>query len=60
MIEMLRQRAYSCVSLYTDQDNRKAQACYHKCGFRITESLMDESSNGKIVPRFKMTLELLS
>lgn len=60
MIEMLRLRDYSCVSLYTDQDNRKAQACYHKCGFRITESLMDESSNGKIVPRFKMTLQLLS
>ncbi len=57
-IEMLRQRDYSCVSLYTDQNNCKAQACYRKCGFRITESLMDESSNGKIVPRFRMTANL--
>ena len=58
VIEILRQRGYSCVSLYTDQDNRRAQACYRKCGFRITESLMDESSNGKIVPRFRMTANL--
>lgn len=58
VIRRLQQRGYSCVSLYTDQDNSKAQACYRKCGFRIAEALMDESSNGKIVPRFKMTLKL--
>ena len=58
IIQMLQQRGYSRVSLYTDQDNSKAQACYRKCGFQITESLMDESSNGKMVPRYKMTLKL--
>lgn len=58
VIEMLRQRGYSKIALYTDQDNRKARACYSKCGFEVTETLTEEMSNGRIVTRCKMELLL--
>ena len=58
VIEMLRQRGYSKIALYTDQDNRKAQACYSKCGFEITETLTEIMSNGKLVARCKMELTI--
>lgn len=58
VIEMLRQRNYSKIVLYTDQDNKKARACYSKCGFEITETITEEVSNGKIVPRCIMELVL--
>ena len=58
VIEMLRQRNYSKIALYTDQDNKKARACYSKCGFEITETVTEEVSNGKIVPRCIMELVL--
>lgn len=58
VIEMLRQRNYSKIALYTDQDNHKARACYGKCGFETIETLTEEMSNGKIVPRCIMALVL--
>ncbi len=58
VIEMLKQRNYAKVVLYTDQDNLKARACYRKCGFEITETLTEEMSNGKIVARCIMELAL--
>lgn len=56
--EMLRQRNYSKMALYTDQENYKAKACYSKCGFEVTETFMEEMANGKIVARCKMELRL--
>lgn len=57
-IEMLKQRNYSAIILYTNQENHKARACYSRCGFEITERLMEEMSNGEIVARCKMELNL--
>ncbi len=58
VIEMLRQRNYLKVALYTDKENRKARACYSKCGFEVTETFMEEMANGKVVARCKMELNL--
>lgn len=58
VIEMLRQRNYLKVALYTDQENFKARACYSKCGFEVTETFWEEMANGKIVARCKMELNL--
>ena len=58
VIERLRQRNFSKIALYTDQDNSKARACYSKCGFQITETITEEVSNGKTIPRCIMELVL--
>ena len=58
VVEMLRQRSYLKIALYTDQDNQKARACYRKCGFEVTETFMQNMSNGKIVVRCKMELTI--
>lgn len=58
VIEILRHRNYSKIILYTNQDNYKAQACYSKCGFVITETLVEEMSNGETVARYKLELDL--
>lgn len=58
VVEMLRQRNYLKVALYSDQENYKARACYSKCGFEVTESFMEEMANGKTVARCKMELSL--
>jgi len=58
VIEMLRQRNYLKVALYTDQENYKARTCYSKCGFEVTETFMEEMANGKNVARCKMELVL--
>lgn len=56
VIEMLRQRNYLKIALFTDQENYKAKACYRKCGFEVTETFMEEMANGKTVARCKMEL----
>lgn len=56
VVEMLRQRNYLKMALYTDQENYKAKACYSKCGFEVTETFMEEMANGKTVARCKMEL----
>ena len=58
VIEMLRQRNYLKVALYTDQENYKARTCYSKWGFEVTETFMEEMANGKTVARCKMELVL--
>ena len=58
VIEMLRQRNYLKIALHTDQDNKKARACYSKCGFEITQTITKKVSNGKIVSRCIMELVL--
>ena len=58
VIEMLRQRKYLKVLLYTDLENYKARACYSKCGFKVTETFMEEMANGNTVARCKMELNL--
>ena len=54
--DMLKQRNYSKLVLYTDEDNLKARACYGKCGFNSIKTLTEEMPNGKIVPRCIMEL----
>ena len=56
VVEMLRQRNYLKMALYTDQENYKAKARYSKCGFEVTETFMEEMANGKTVARCKMEL----
>ena len=58
ILEMLKQRNYLKVVLYTDRENHKAGACYRKCGFEVTETFMEEMRNGKTVARCKMELTL--
>lgn len=58
VVEMLRQRSYLKIALYTDQDNHKARACYTKCGFEMTETLTGKMSNGKMIARCKMELTI--
>lgn len=58
VVEMLRQRNYLKMALYTDQENYKAKACYSKCGFEVTETFMEEMANGKTVARCKMEISL--
>ncbi len=54
LLRILEHRGIEKVILYTDRDNRIAQECYRKCGFRIVESLTGTMSNGKNVPRYRM------
>ena len=58
ILEMLKKRNYLKVVLYTDRENHKAGACYRKCGFEVTETFIEEMSNGKTVARCKMELTL--
>ena len=53
-LNILRARKYETVILYTNQNNVRAQKCYAKCGFKVTEELSEEMSNGDIVERYKM------
>ena len=55
-VENLKSRKFEKVVLYTDKSNLRAQKCYEKCGFRVTEELTETMSNGEAVPRYKMEL----
>ena len=59
VVEILRRRRVSRVLLYTDQENRKAVACYTKCGFTVRDRLTEEMSNGKLVDRYEMEVTLI-
>lgn len=54
----LKRRGYERIILYTDKENRAAQACYGKCGFRFAGSLTETMPNGKTVPRYRMECRL--
>ena len=58
IIENLRMRDFTSLGLYTDCSNERAQHCYHKCGFEITEKIEQQMSNGTIVKRYKMERSL--
>ncbi len=54
----LRFRGFERVMLYTDEDNYRAQKCYSKCGFTVTQKLTEKMSNGNIAGRYKMQCTL--
>ena len=56
LLSMLKSRGFTAVALYTKQSNRRAQNCYMKCGFKITEKLVEKMANGNLVERYKMEL----
>ena len=58
IIEMLRQRNYQKLALYTDLENFKARACYQKCGFEVVETFTEEMANGRTVARCMMEMVL--
>ncbi len=58
LIDKVRKKNAVSLSLFTDQDNHRAQRCYTKCGFNVVSTFMDEMSNGKRVQRLKMMFML--
>lgn len=56
--EYLKSRGFKSVILYTDHNNLRAQKCYVKCGFEVTEELIQKMSNGGMVQRCKMAIVL--
>ena len=58
IIENLRLRGYVSIGLYTDQSNVQAQHCYLKCGFDVTDKIVQKMSNGASVRRYKMEIIL--
>lgn len=58
IIENLKLRGYVSIGLYTDQSNVQAQRCYLKCGFDITDKIVQKMSNGACVRRYKMEITL--
>ena len=55
-LDMLRSSGFMAVALYTNQNNHRAQRCYMKCGFKITEKLVEKMANGNLAERYKMEL----
>ena len=58
MIENLRLRGFASLELYTDVGNVRAQHCYRRCGFNISEKTVQKMSDGTIVDRCRMKLSL--
>ena len=55
-LEVLKSRGYVAVALYTNQNNCRAQNCYMKCGFKVTEELTEKMTNGNLTKRYKMEI----
>ena len=55
-LEILKSRGFVAVALYTNQSNRRAQNCYMKCGFKVTEELTEKMTNGNFAKRYKMEI----
>ena len=53
---MLRSRGFTAVALCTNQSNRRAQNCYMKCGFKVTEKFVEKMANGHLAERYKMEI----
>lgn len=58
VMEDLRLRGFASLGLYTDCSNERAQRCYSKCGFGISEKTVQKMSNGTTVQRYKMECSL--
>lgn len=56
ILGILKSRGFVAVALYTNQNNCRAQNCYMKCGFKITEELTEEMANGNLTKRYKMEI----
>lgn len=54
IIEDLALRGFRSVALYTDRSNERAQRCYNRCGFKISENTVQKMPNGTTVDRYKM------
>ena len=54
IIENLALRGFRSVALYTDRSNERAQRCYNRCGFEISEKTVREMPNGTTVDQYKM------
>ena len=53
-LDILKSMGFTAAALYTNQSNRRAQSCYMKCGFKITEKLVEKMANGNLAERYKM------
>ena len=53
-LDILKSRGFVVMALYTNENNFRAQNCYMKCGFKVTEKLTEEMANGKLTKRYKM------
>lgn len=58
LLEVMKRKGFVKVILFTSQENVKAQRCYQKCGFRITEELTQEMSDNTLAVRYKMECSL--
>lgn len=56
ILDILKSRGFTAVALYTNQNNHRAQNCYIKCGFKVTEEFSEEMANGNLTKRYKMEL----
>ena len=57
-IENLRLRGSTSLALYTDLGNVRAQRCYHRCGLRVSEKMVEKMPNGTMVDRCGMEMSL--
>ncbi|MHB0998160.1 MAG: GNAT family N-acetyltransferase [Armatimonadota bacterium] len=51
-------RGLTSLGLYTDCSNERAQHCYNRCGFELSEKTVQKMPNGTIVNRYKMERSL--
>lgn len=58
LLEVMKRKGFVKVILFTDQENVKAQRCYQKCGFRITEKLTQKMPDNTFAARYKMECSL--
>ena len=58
LLETLKAEGVPSAALFTNQNNLKARRCYEKCGFRVTEALVQEMSDGTREERYRMEIIL--
>ncbi len=58
LLEVMKRKGFVKVILFTNQENVRAQRCYQKCGFRITEELTQEMPDNTLAARYKMECSL--
>lgn len=58
LLDVIKRKGFVKVMLFTNQENVRAQRCYQKCGFRITDELTQEMSDHTIAARYKMECNL--
>lgn len=58
ILRELKERGCSLTALYTDEDNSAARRCYEKCGFAVTEHLVEQMTDGSTPARVRMEIRL--